>query len=105
MPTTRPASPDDLPALNALYNHYVHTDVIFDLADRTLEQAHAWLGEHASAEHPALVALEGDALAGWASLSPFNKREAYRITSEISVYVAPQHHRRGIGTKLADAVT
>jgi phosphinothricin acetyltransferase len=104
MLTIRPASSDDLPALNAIYNHYVHTDVLFDIAERTLDDAQRWLDGHREPEHPAIVALEDSELAGWASLSPFGGREAYRITKEISVYVAPRLHRRGIGRKLVDAV-
>ena len=104
MLSIRPASSDHLPALNAIYNHYVHTDVLFDVAERTLDEAQRWLDAHQAPEHPAIIALEDDVPVGWGSLSPFGSREAYRVTKEVSVYVAPRFHRRGYGRMLVDAV-
>jgi phosphinothricin acetyltransferase len=40
------------------------------------------------------------ALGGWLSFQPFYGRPAYRATAELSVYVAPAEHRRGVGRRL-----
>src|SRR6185436_7693034 len=36
----------------------------------------------------------------WASFSSFYGRPAYDHTCELSIYLSPQHHRRGIGSEL-----
>jgi L-amino acid N-acyltransferase len=42
-----------------------------------------------------VVALLGDEVVGFASLSPYKERAAYRTTVEDSVYVSRDHPRRG----------
>ena len=44
-----------------------------------------------------IVALDGDDVVGWASLSQWSPRGAYRRTAEVSEYVDPEHRGRGIG--------
>ncbi len=39
---------------------------------------------------------------GFGSLSPFRSRPAYATTVEDSVYLVPDHHRRGIGRQILD---
>lgn len=93
----RPATEADLPAILDIYNHAVlHSTATFDEEPRALEDQRRWLREHA---HPyaVVVAVSGDRVAGWASLSPFHARPAYRFTAEDSVYVHPEHRGRGIG--------
>jgi len=42
-------------------------------------------------------------LAGWCSLSAYRAgRAAFRFTAEISYYIAPAYHRRGIATALVE---
>ena len=45
--------------------------------------------------------LKGEILA-WGSLSDYHPREGYRITAEISVYVAPGARGKGLGGRLAN---
>ena len=53
----RTVTPDDLEAVNDVYNHYVRTShVTFDLECMTLEHRRAWLKEHEPDRHPVLVA-------------------------------------------------
>jgi L-amino acid N-acyltransferase YncA len=51
-----------------------------------------------------LVALAGDAVAGWAALSPVSARAAYAGVAEVSVYVARDWQGRGVGRLLLDAL-
>jgi len=46
------------------------------------------------------VAEEKDEIAGWLSFSSFYGRPAYDGTCEVSVYLAPEHRGRGLGTEL-----
>jgi L-amino acid N-acyltransferase YncA len=51
-----------------------------------------------------LVALSGDAVVGWAALSPVSDRCVYGGVAEESVYVASDAHGRGVGRALLEAL-
>jgi L-amino acid N-acyltransferase YncA len=51
-----------------------------------------------------LVARQGDAIAGWAALSPVSQRCVYGGVAEVSVYVETSNRGLGIGRKLLDAL-
>lgn len=96
----RPAVESDLPAIAAIYDHYVdHSVATFALKYPTNDEWQAWLSEHVG-HHPAIVAKLGDRLVGWGTLSRWNSRCAYRTTVEDSIYVHPEMHRRGVGRAL-----
>ena len=96
----RLARPDDAPGIRAIYNvEVVEATVTFDLVPRSLEEQHAWLAAHAGA-HPAIVAIEGDDVLGFGSLSPYRDRPAYATTVEDSVYVRRDQRGRGVGRML-----
>ena len=52
-----------------------------------------------------LVALEADAVLGWAVLSPVSDRCAYQGVAEDSVYVAERARSRGVGRALLTQLT
>ena len=96
----RAAAHDDLPAINDIYNHYVlHSTCTYQEEPETMPDRRTWFGHHGPL-HPVTVATLNGVILGWASLSPFHKRAAYRHTVENSVYVHPNHHRKGIGRAL-----
>ena len=96
----RLAGPGDAEAIRAIYNHEVTTSTAtFDLVERSLEDQKAWLAARAGA-FSVLVAEIDDEVAGFASLSPFRERAAYRSTVENSVYVAADHRGRGVADRL-----
>lgn len=93
----RLASTADAEAIMAIYNSEVlGSRVTFDLVARSLAAQRAWIADHQGA-HPAVVALSGDVVAGFGSLSPYRPRPAYSTTVEDSVYVHAEHRREGIG--------
>lgn len=100
-PLIRPAGPADAPAISAIYNHYVRTSTCtFQEEDESLADRLAWLERHTGA-HVAVVAEEADGtIAGWASLSPFHARSAYRFTVEDSIYLRADRCGRGLGRLL-----
>ena len=59
-----------------------------------------WDARHLA--RPRLVAVEADAVVGWAALSPVSARECYAGVAEDSVYVAPGRQGRGIGRALLE---
>ena len=107
----RLAVPDDAEAIRAIYNHEVRTSTAsFDLVERSAEDQAAWLADRSGA-FSVLVAVEpaaagddadegtGEVL-GFASLSSYKERAAYRGTVEDSVYVDADHRGRGVADRL-----
>lgn len=47
-----------------------------------------------------LVAVDNDRVVGYAVLSPVSSREVYKGVAEVSVYVHPDFHSKGIGKSL-----
>ncbi len=95
----RLARPGDASSLAAIYNEVVTTSTaVFDLVPRTLEEQQAWLADR-SGIHAVVVATDGPSgpVTGFASLSPYQTRPAYRTTVESSVYVHRDHRGRGVG--------
>ncbi len=100
----RPAREEDLPRIRAIYNHEVlASTATYDTQPRSAAEQRAWFRHHDGA-HPVFVAERGDAVLGWASLSPWSDRPAYGRTVEVSVYVAEESRRLGIGRMLLQAL-
>jgi L-amino acid N-acyltransferase YncA len=97
----RPATADDLAAINEIYNHFVlRSTCTYQTEPETIEGRQAWFIAHGP-KHPIIVSQDpSGTILGWGSLSPFHKRAAYGHTIENSVYVHPDHHRKGIGKAL-----
>lgn len=104
-PLIRTVTPDDLEAVNDIYNHYVRTShATFDLEPMTLERRRAWLTEHDPHRHPVLVAVRDERIVGYASAGRFRARTGYATTVETSVYVAHAAGGTGVGTSLYAAL-
>jgi phosphinothricin acetyltransferase len=103
--TLREATAEDLPAINAIYDHYAINSTCTYQIGKTAEEARlAWFRKHGPL-HPVVVAVDGSGIAGWGSLSAFHEREAYAKTVENSIYVRPDSLRKGIGSLiLADLI-
>jgi L-amino acid N-acyltransferase len=104
----RLAEPADAAAIREIYNHEVeHTTATFDLVPRSLADQQRWLSER-SGVFAAIVATDAvdSTVIGFASLSPYKERAAYRTTVEDSIYVRRDQHGRGVGrillTRLID---
>lgn len=98
---TRIAELKDMPELLEIYNYEVlHGVSTFDLNIKTLEERMEWFYSHNIANHPLIVAVVDEAVAGYASLSSYRDKEAYAATVELSVYVHPEYRRRGVARYL-----
>lgn len=96
----RPARAADAAATAAIYNHEVTTSTVtFDLVTRSLEEQAAWLEARAGALEVVVAEIDGD-VAGFASLSPYRDRPAYRTTVEDSIYIHADHRGAGVGRAL-----
>ena len=93
----RDATAADLPAINAIYNHYVPVSTCtYQTTPETDESRLAWFTGR-KPQHPVIVAEIDGTVVAWGSLSAFHKREAYAGSVENSVYVSHTLQRRGIG--------
>jgi phosphinothricin acetyltransferase len=96
----RTATRSELPAINAIYNHYVlHSTCTYQLEPETSSDRERWFEAHVG-PHPVTVAEADGQVVGWGSLSPYHRRAAYARTVENSVYVSHDLHRRGIGSAI-----
>jgi L-amino acid N-acyltransferase YncA len=98
----RLATDADEEPMRSIYNvEVLESTETFDLVPRTRADQLAWLAEHDGA-HPSIVAVDGQQVVGWGSLSPYKSRPAYATSVEDSVYVDRDHRGRGIGRLLLD---
>ena len=101
----RPARPDDLPAILAIYNDaVVNTTAIWNDSLADLQNRKTWFESRAIQGYPVLVGEEAGAILGYASFGDFRAFDGYRFTVEDSVYVAPEARRRGIASALLAAL-
>lgn len=93
----------DAEAIAAIYGHHVlHGIASYDLEPPPAEFHRDKIGRIQAARWPFIVAdAEGD-VAGYAYVTRFRDRAAYRFTAEDSIYVHPGAMRRGIGKALLD---
>jgi phosphinothricin acetyltransferase len=102
----RPAEERDAVAITDIYNQAVVAG--FQTADITPVSVSSridWLRVHVEANLPVLVALSGDKVIGWISLSSYRPgREALRFTVEVSYYVDKDFQRRGVASLLLQEI-
>jgi len=98
----RSAAADDVPALTALYNHYIeNTAITFDLEPWSVERRREWFGQFAeTGRHQLIVAETPDGLLGYACSTKFRPKAAYDTTVETTIYVRQDTHRKGLGRAL-----
>ena len=101
----RVARREDLQQLLDIYNYeVVHGVATLDLQPKSLEEWGQWFDAHNIKNHPLLVAEQAGRVAGYASLSPYRSKEAYRSTVELSIYIGPGFRRQGVATALMEAI-
>jgi phosphinothricin acetyltransferase len=96
----RDATALDLPAINAIYNHYVvHSTATYQTTPSSDAERVEWFRAH-GVKHPVLVAVDGTEVLGWGSLSRFHPRAAFEHSVEDSIYLRNDQLGRGIGSAL-----
>jgi L-amino acid N-acyltransferase YncA len=103
--TIRPATLQDMPAVQAIYANYVLNELAtFELVPPSLEEMCARRTSILECGLPYLVAELDDEIAGYAYAATYRPRPAYRYTLEDSVYISPVHLGKGLGSKLLGEV-
>jgi len=94
----RSYSPADVPAITAIYAHYVRETVITFDTEVPGEAAMAEKFAHiVELGHPLLIAEEAGKVIGYAYASTYRPRAAYRFTAEDSIYLGPDQVGKGRG--------
>jgi phosphinothricin acetyltransferase len=84
----------DAPAIADIYNQGIEDRVAtFETRLRTANDIEAWF----DGVHPMVVAENEDRVLGFAATSSYRPRDCYRGVAEVSVYVARDARRRGVG--------
>ena len=109
-PSLRPASLDDIPAIQAIYAHHVqHGTGTFETDPPSVEAMRSRFNAIAGRGFPYLVAENEGEVIGFGYAGPFRDRQAYQFTVEDSIYLHPEHRGRGVGrlllSRLIDATT
>jgi L-amino acid N-acyltransferase YncA len=100
----RRAGRADLPAITRIYNEAIlTTTATFDTQRQNIRQRQRWFRQHGK-DYPIIVAEFDGQVVGWASLSPWSERVAYRETAETSFYVKSEYRGRGIGRQLKSRI-
>lgn len=99
--TIRDATEADLRAIVAIYNAAIPGRIATaDLEPVSCESRLTWFHRRSPSKHPLWVIEVEDVVAGWLSFQAFYGRPAYHATAELSIYIAPDYHRRGLGQQL-----
>ena len=97
----RPAGPADVNAIQRIYAHHVlRGSASFEEVPPRAAEMERRRADVVARGLPYVVALKDGALVGYAYLTPYRPRSAYRFTVEDSIYLAPGQERQGIGGKL-----
>jgi L-amino acid N-acyltransferase YncA len=101
----RPASVADLGTVASILAFYVTNSVAtFEEDPPGVPQWQQRLGDLADRRLPFLVAEAGGTVAGYAYVTPWRPKPAYRHTVEDSVYLAPGQRGRGLGRLLLESL-
>jgi len=96
--TLRHAHGEDNAQIATIWNDAVACpSLTTDTEPRTPEAQRAWLARHDD-DHPVIVAVDGDEVLAYGSLSPYRDKPAFRATVEDSVYVKVARRGDGLGT-------
>jgi L-amino acid N-acyltransferase YncA len=104
--TIRDAELADLPHIREIYNHYVaNSTVTFDEDAMTLRE---WKSKFAYLQKlgmPFIVAVSpSEQILGYALVSPWKQKRAYRFTVENSIYLGAASTGKGLGPVLMQAL-
>ncbi len=95
----------DIPSCLTIYNHYI-VNTCFTLEETALTLEAFSRRIHAITQtYPFVVAKSDDGtVLGYAYLSVFNERSAYRQTADFSIYIHKDHLHEHLGSALLNAI-
>ena len=101
----RKAELKDVADLLEIYNYEVLNGVAtLDLKEKTIDDRIEWFNHYNKENHPLIVCECDGRAVGYASLSPYRDKEAYKSCVELSVYVHPEYRGRKIASALMEKI-
>lgn len=95
---------EDAKEIVDIYNHYIlNTNVTFEV-EALASGEMAKRIEKKIKDNPWIVYEEDNKILGYAYVGEFRERIAYKFTKEVTIYLDKSVVRRGIGTKLMEAL-
>ena len=95
----------DIELCLSIYNYEVeHGVATLDLEPRTLEEWHEWYNAHSDEHHPIIVGTMDNVVVGYASLSPYRLKDAFKSTVELSIYIHQDYRGQGVATQLMERI-
>ena len=83
-----------------IYNDAIkNTTATFDIVEKTHEEMLDWY-QHFNKTYPLFVSIENSGVTGYCSLKQFKEKDAYKQTVELSVYIHPNHRKKGLAKAL-----
>lgn len=91
--------------LEILNHAIIHTTALFDYTPRSPEMMRNWFEAKRKDGYPVIGAVSDDNhLMGFASYGTFRAWPAYKYTVELSIYVHPDHRKKGVANALMDVL-
>ncbi|MDG2222279.1 MAG: GNAT family N-acetyltransferase [Rubripirellula sp.] len=101
--TIRSATSEDAAVVADIYNHYIINSVVtFEMEAIEPQEVYRRMQMVESLSLPWVIAEWDDEVVGYAFASRWHQRAAYQNSAEATVYVEPNHCRRGIGVRLLE---
>lgn len=95
----------DAKKITEIYNHYIRNTVItFEEVEISVAEMIERINNVESKQLPWLVAVEDDEIIGFAYLTPWKSRSAYRFSLEATVYLDATCSASGWGSKLYESL-
>ncbi len=96
----RDAVEADLPSMMEIYNEAIrNSTVTFDTEEKTLEDKMRWFRKFGE-RYPLIVAELDGKVVGYCGLKSFREKDAYRSTTELSIYINKNYRGNKIGSLL-----
>jgi phosphinothricin acetyltransferase len=103
--TIRPALPDDIPALLAIWNPVIrNTAVTFNAIEKTHADLAQMIADKSAAGHGFFIAEHAGAIVGFASYGQFRAGIGYAHTMEHTIVLGPNARGLGLGRGLMIAI-
>lgn len=100
----RAVTTDDAGRLLEIYSYYVtNTAITFEYDPPTLEEFTARISGTLK-KYPYLCILRDDRILGYAYAGPFHTRAAYQWAAEVTIYVASDARKLGLGRMLYETL-
>ncbi|PEJ48500.1 GNAT family N-acetyltransferase [Bacillus sp. AFS002410] len=94
------AAKEDVKDIVTIYNDAImNTTATFDTKIKTEEEMLIWFHNHPEL-YPVIVSKENGIVTGYCSITQFKEKDAYKHTVELSVYIHPDHRRKGLAKAL-----